>query len=43
MSLPVAGCQGSNIKPQLAGHGGTHGIQVQPLALNGAGGDDFLR
>ena len=41
--MPVAGCQGSNIEPQLAGHGGAHGVQVQPLAFNGAGGDDFLR
>ena len=34
---------GLNIEPQLAGHGGAHGVQVQPLAFNGAGGDDFLR
>ena len=29
--------------PSLQGHGGAHGVQVQPLAFNGAGGDDFLR
>ena len=45
--MPVAG--GTNflfladVEPHLAGHGGAHSIQVQPLALNGAGGDDFLR
>ena len=40
--MPVAGGQGPNIEAQLAGHGGAHGVQVQPLALNGAGGNDFL-
>ena len=45
--MAVAGCTNflflADVEPQLAGHGGAHSIQVQPLALNGAGGDDFLR
>ncbi len=41
--MPVAGCQGANVEAQLAGHGGAHGVQVQPFAFDGAGGDDFLR
>jgi hypothetical protein len=32
----------ANVHAQPAGDRGAHGVQVEGLAFNGAGGDDFL-
>ena len=40
--VAVGGRQRTDVHPQPTGNRRAHGVQVQRLALDGAGGDDFL-
>ena len=40
--VAVCGGKRTNVHAQPAGDGGAHGVQIQRLTFDGAGGDDFL-